>query len=1454
MLKKLLKSVAMFSLLLGCYFGYIRGFAIVVKQFAATHHTDDIFFVAKDSNSKRTSIAIAKTAMGPDHWSAAEDLGYRYYNAERGYWIYAREAVKIVEEDGIRYDGKRIRLTPFLLIMKSHDGRNTKTITSDVAVIDLNAPLSFSTASDGEPLKIKHAHLEPNVQVRDDKNTPGDRKDDMKIATRTLDYDEPTQQITTDSHVVIEDPDMVTSGDGMLIQLRKEEMPRPAGSSSGFDGAERMDLNKNVHVLMRDVGRSGLMPGLAAPRPTAHRTVDVTVQSTATNPQAPNSSAPPAEPTPLDLRCDWKMQVFLPKPKPDVALGPPEPPAPTLVQFDRNVVVLRGDLDDRPDQLTCDTLKLTLMPSDTPPQPGATPPGTQSADADSPQPGLAQNPASGPALTTTGTRTKDGALTVVHPNASSNTGPDGTTNGSSTGRTAPGATEKTGLFGNLTLQRAHATGHAVWLSLPANGIKLRCNELIHLKLGPSKPDRTYFRGDLTRPLELEKVDVVENEEDPDQGLVTSVTHIRTVDATMYDRGNGMDAADVVANGPGRLETRPGRDQPVERIAIWQDKFYLQNELGPEGQILRKLIVLTGKRPCFIDQAKKSSLDSAQLIKVWLKPKPKPVEAPANQLSSLNSHASGDSPTAGRASSLMANPPETALDTADPKRKVPTGDRPSSGLGGGNFDIERLLALRDVHLLAPGKTMTARERLDAEFVEPKPAVPARADLASANAAASSTATSVASSSTATNPEQARKPDGASTQSKDQAAAETQSDTPPAEPAMVGSAERMWVRMEMKPVKKPAASKPANETETASTTSAKASSTKPASTDTNAEIRNAWFWGSVSLHQDPSEGKTKGQDASGEALYIDNRGEGKVISYVYQREPNEKTYLPGPLPPARVENDDKTIKAAGVIMMNQATDQAWVEGAGTFTQLTERASDTLPAPTADNQPAVATAPSRSETGSQAGPRPTSLLSRNDSPVKTDGSGGQASTSSTSRASGSKPKTRAGRPLSKVVTTTIQFSDGMEFTGRTTDPKGNPAACADFHGVVTALMEDALLHCEERMITYTDQVVPLAQLGAMSKAQSKPKSRAGDDVDPATGTTADAANEEPKPQLALIECYRNAVLINREVDPDFPILLQKKRVEAEEVLFYDKRTGDFTIPGKGEVYLYDRSDNSEAKDTKPKGDPNTKPAADPSRRIVTPTSTEEPDRSSQTTGTGSANTKAKTSSPRSKKSAKPEAEEIPSLVLTRITFIKGMRSQPGTGGEEDKLATHWYEFFGDVQLGRAKVRDGQSTLDFDKLPSDSIFLTGQTLRFITEPPPVGSPASAPGRDYGKVWENAFFRNIDKAFLADSITADVITYDSEKDLIYAYGEGGRGITYGQQHAPGQPASSGTARALRFHPKSGSMDFIDNTSIQLIDKNSGARPPRAEAIDTDAKTKKPPKKGYRIPSNNLERRGFSGQ
>ena len=86
--------------------------------------------------------------MPAGHWSTRSDLNFRYYSAERGYWMYAEELEQIQEENGVRYDGKRIRLKPFLAISTSRDGKKTKTITSDRAVIDLNQAAGFQHRSE----------------------------------------------------------------------------------------------------------------------------------------------------------------------------------------------------------------------------------------------------------------------------------------------------------------------------------------------------------------------------------------------------------------------------------------------------------------------------------------------------------------------------------------------------------------------------------------------------------------------------------------------------------------------------------------------------------------------------------------------------------------------------------------------------------------------------------------------------------------------------------------------------------------------------------------------------------------------------------------------------------------------------------------------------------------------------------------------------------------------------------------------------------------------------------------------------------------------------------------------------------------------------------------------------------------------------------------------------------
>src|SRR5262249_29300949 len=112
----------------------------------------------------------------------------------------------------------------------------------------------------------------------------------------------------------------------------------------------------------------------------------------------------------------------------------------------------------------------------------------------------------------------------------------------------------------LTLRRAEATGHAVWLQSPAQGIKILGNQLIHTKPGPGQPDETYFRADAGKRLHLEKIDYVARKPDDPEAkrTIQSITDLRTVDATIFQNGNDSSSATIVARGPGTLETRPDR--------------------------------------------------------------------------------------------------------------------------------------------------------------------------------------------------------------------------------------------------------------------------------------------------------------------------------------------------------------------------------------------------------------------------------------------------------------------------------------------------------------------------------------------------------------------------------------------------------------------------------------------------------------------------------------------------------------------------------------------------------------------------------------------------------------------------------------------------------------------------------------------------------------------------------
>lgn len=1461
MLKKILKVGTTFFILLGCYWGYVHAFDLVRRQFQ-TQRFDGNIRAAHNPRSRQEAQDLARLAFGPNHWTVTNELPYAYYNSQRGFWMYWQEYEEIQEENGVRYDGKRIRMHPFVMIGRSGDGKDIWTQTCDTAILDLNQPLGLSgKQQNSEGIKVEHALFEGDVWIRDNRGTPEDKADDLKVGPMTyVDYDEAKRLITTESHVHIEDADQTTDGDGLEILLRKPD-PNLAvsqnSSSSGFAGAEYAILRKNVRVVMRDVGNSGIFAG-SGPQPSPARrpagaptTVDPTVQATAKDPAGKDGKAAKApEPVPLYVQSDGLMRIDFPPDPIPVAVGPPAPPAPTLVRFERKVVALHGRLDDEPNQLDCDTLRLTLVPPSEAPAPGKGQAGKKAAaDAAGPNPAA---PSSTP---------PSGAATVAANDPASSPGDGKAGPGAGKAGHPPAAGEsdssskKGSLFGNLTLQKAHATGHVVWLQLRKQSAKVRCTELIHERCMPYRPDSTFFRGDKTRRVWLEKIDYEEDDapavadagrpapKDPARKgprKVKSVTHVETISAKLFDRGNGLDKVDIRAFGPGRLESRPDIGQPVERIADWQDELTIVNLLGADGTLRQKRITLTGTRPFFVDLPKKTSLDAGQEIRVFLKPRsPMPGEAGAA--------------TTAQAGAGQASTTHVAARPAGDAFATPAGNPAASGSGGsgaeattglgGNMQIERLLAYRDVHFKAPSRYMEARDYLDAPFVEVDPA-PATGSAGEAGPQQVAGAATPGAGEAAPRAEEPKAADAAK-----EAKAEE-----PAEPAMTAVANRIWAKVAiprgqaLDPSKdrrkKPrsnaqAAPRPVLASADQPGEDAPRATANPEPKEAQAEVREAYLQGNVAVHQDKppdparkDRAKPKGDDICGEAVYLDNRGPGKVNAKVYHRDPKDPTFIPGPIRWAMVSTDDM-IMYGQTLWMDQEHDKVYSYGPGILNQWTDRGlmTDKTPEP----QPAAA----------RGGEAVVAMADRAPAPKP-------------KAEAPSKPKTRAGVPVGEKDLLTITWTKQMEFTGRTVAPTGHPAARVDFLGIVDAKMTDATLHCEEKMIVYTDREVPLGELGAARDGRSG--SREAPELPEGDENAGRQAPARARVDIALLYCYGKPTAISRKVDPDLPVVLEQERIDAwlerarspKERLAYNRRTGEFYVPCAGMVFLFDRPDEQGQKAGQDGAPGAGVEAGTQTRggRTVVPTSGRSDNRGNRTR-------------PVNGPATPPISRKLPKLVLMQVKFTRGMIGRMGAGQAADTNDERWSEFYGNIEFVRSEVDDEtiyvrdragrlkpQEILNPDhRLSEDGFYLTSQMLRIIQEPPPPGSPAKTPARSFAKAFDRVHV-NKGEAF---SILSDVATFDSGSDLLYAYGENGHGVSLAHQGGPGQPPSTSQARAVQYNVKTKAWKEVDGSNVIFIDHRTGARPGVAAPNDP---TKPPPpkvKSPYKVPQTNLERRGFTG-
>jgi hypothetical protein len=121
-------------------------------------------------------------------------------------------------------------------------------------------------------------------------------------------------------------------------------------------------------------------------------------------------------------------------------------------------------------------------------------------------------------------------------------------------------------------------------------------------------------------------------------------------------------------------------------------------------------------------------------------------------------------------------------------------------------------------------------------------------------------------------------------------------------------------------------------------------------------------------------------------------------------------------------------------------------------------------------------------------------------------------------------------------------------------------------------------------------------------------------------------------------------------------------------------------------------------------------------------------------------------------------------------------------------------------------------------------------------------------KAWQDA------QAYTkTETISADVITYDTAKKLFYATAEPGNEVVISQQSSQGQPATYNHSQAVRFNRETGESKVAEPREVQLVDAKTGVRP---GLIPEPKDAKKPrQRQGVKIPGRaTIERQNFYGR
>lgn len=511
-IRKTLQLLITAAILVAGSQAYKAGFALVEVRLAPPKPLS----VARQKNSEDGPATLSKSAQearelaakafGENHWAAHKDLKIRFYDAQRGFWIYAQNY------DAKSESGSVIKFWPVVFIWRGAVDPNEKTQQrkliyggGDEAVIEMSQSIGVIKPGKEAPRIIK-AKLQGSVSIRDDKGTPSEI-DDLEVGPLAdIEFDEPSLTIHSKSDVRIKDRDLQITGQGLRIELWPRELvapstPNASGSSNqaNFTGTKSIQLASHVRIEVANVGKSNVLPGQA--RDTSDQ-------------------------IPAWLQCEGPMRIDLPRQSIQPKVGPPRPAEPTIATFTQNVLLQRGK--EQPDQLTGDDLRAELYPTSKVP-----------AEAN---PTVAANDSKKSANSTTG------PMTELDLRWARVTGSKVELKSQAQGLTTVGTELILKRPGNNRADEIYIRG--------TNATPLLVERIEYVR------DSKGALTEQIRSIEsMTATDITLFDEKPKSEIAGAATKVANT---------AVEVGTVVARGAGHVEVRDGRNQPVTRLAKWSE--------------------------------------------------------------------------------------------------------------------------------------------------------------------------------------------------------------------------------------------------------------------------------------------------------------------------------------------------------------------------------------------------------------------------------------------------------------------------------------------------------------------------------------------------------------------------------------------------------------------------------------------------------------------------------------------------------------------------------------------------------------------------------------------------------------------------------------------------------------------------------------------------------------------